>query len=149
MHNKKQPNFQTPDQVFEELFVDLHMNAVHPDGKVISDAIPNTEPAAILALYRKQKDAPDFDIKAFLGVYLEKGALYGSVLQQLEKIPEIVNVDYTTGNYSMFVKILCRDTNHLREILHDKIQKVNGIERTETIISLNEDLNRSIEFIEK
>ena len=87
-----------------------------------------------------------FDIKAFLGIYLDKGALYPSVLDQLKLIPEILSVDYTTGNYSMFVKVFCRDTKHLREVLHDKIQKVEGIARTETIISLNEDINRAIDF---
>ena len=62
----------------------------------------------------------------------------------MNQIPEITNIDYTTGNYSMFVKILCRDTKHLREVLHDKVQKVEGISRTETTISLNEDVNRNV-----
>ncbi len=85
-----------------------------------------------------------YDITAFLGIYLEKSSLYDAVLEQLEKIPEITNIHYTTGNYSMFVKLYCRDTNHLKEVLHDKIQKVRGISRTETIISLEESLNRHI-----
>lgn len=83
-----------------------------------------------------------YDIKAFLGIYLEKSALYSDVIDQLEQIPEILSVDYTTGNYSMFALIYCKDTNHLRDVLHDKIQKVQGIERTETIISLSEDIKR-------
>jgi len=85
-----------------------------------------------------------YDVKAFLGVFLEKGALYDDVVNELNEIPEITNIDYTTGNYSMFVKILCRDTKHLREVLHDKVQKVEGISRTETTISLNEDVNRNV-----
>ena len=85
-----------------------------------------------------------YDITAFIGIYLEKSALYESVLEELKKIPEMTNIHYTTGNYSMFVKIHCRDTNHLKEVLHDKMQQVNGIERTETMISLEESLDRSI-----
>ncbi len=85
-----------------------------------------------------------YDIKAFLGIYLEKSSLYEEVLEQLKNIPEILSVDYTTGNYSMFVRVLCRDTAHLREVLHDKIQNVNGIERTETLISLEENINRGL-----
>ncbi len=85
-----------------------------------------------------------FDITAFIGIYLEKSALYEKVLQKLKQIPEITNIHYTTGNYSMFVKIHCRDTNHLKEVLHDKMQQVEGIERTETMISLEESLDRSI-----
>jgi Lrp/AsnC family transcriptional regulator, regulator for asnA, asnC and gidA len=90
-----------------------------------------------------------YDITAFLGIYLEKSSLYEVVCEQLKKIPEIVNIHYTTGAYSLFAKLYCKDTKHLREVLHDKIQKVDGIERTETIISLEESLNRSIQLVEK
>ncbi|WP_254562116.1 Lrp/AsnC ligand binding domain-containing protein [Dyadobacter diqingensis] len=85
-----------------------------------------------------------WDISAFLGVYLDKSSLYEQVALELERIPEVVNIHYTTGIYSIFIKIVCRDTGHLREILHDKIQKVSGIQRTETFISLEERINRSI-----
>ena len=85
-----------------------------------------------------------FDITAFIGIYLEKSALYEQVLEKLKQIPEVTNIHYTTGNYSMFVKIHCRDTNHLKEVLHDKMQQVEGIERTETMISLEESLDRSV-----
>ncbi len=83
-------------------------------------------------------------ISAFLGIYLDKSSLYDDVVDQLALIPEVVDIHYTTGIYSIFAKIVCRDTQHLREILHDKIQKVSGIQRTETIISLEETINRRI-----
>ena len=89
-----------------------------------------------------------YDITAFIGIYLEKSALYESVLAKLKGIPEIINIHYTTGNYSMFVKIHCRDTNHLKEVLHDKMQQVDGIERTETMISLEESLDRNLKLSE-
>ncbi|CAG5003159.1 Regulatory protein AsnC [Dyadobacter sp. CECT 9275] len=89
-----------------------------------------------------------WDISAFLGIYLDKSSLYEQVAVELEKIPEVVNIHYTTGIYSIFTKIVCRDTGHLREILHDKIQKVSGIQRTETFISLEERINRSIPLAE-
>ncbi|MBP6385037.1 MAG: Lrp/AsnC ligand binding domain-containing protein [Pseudarcicella sp.] len=87
-----------------------------------------------------------WDISAFLGIYLDKSSLYSEVALQLEQIPEVVNIHYTTGIYSIFVKICCRDTQHLRTVLHDKIQKVVGIQRTETFISLEESINRNIPF---
>jgi len=87
-----------------------------------------------------------YDITAFLGIYLEKSSLYDQVIKKLYNIPEIVKVHYTTGNYNIFIKIHCRDTNHLKDVLHDKIQKIEGIERTETIISLEQSLNRHIQF---
>lgn len=89
-----------------------------------------------------------YDITAFIGIYLEKSALYDKVLAKLKNIPEITNIHYTTGNYSMFVKIHCRDTNHLKEVLHDKMQQVEGIERTETMISLEESLDRNLKLSE-
>jgi Lrp/AsnC family transcriptional regulator, regulator for asnA, asnC and gidA len=89
-----------------------------------------------------------YDITAFIGIYLEKSALYDKVLAKLKDIPEITSIHYTTGNYSMFVKIHCRDTNHLKEVLHDKMQQVEGIERTETMISLEESLDRNLKLSE-
>lgn len=87
-----------------------------------------------------------WDISAFLGIYLDKSSLYEDVARQLADIPEVVNIHYTTGIYSIFAKIVCRDTGHLREVLHDKIQRVSGIQRTETFISLEESVNRPIPF---
>ncbi len=88
-----------------------------------------------------------WDISAFLGIYLEKSYLYDDVASQLIKIPEITNISYTTGIYSIFVEISCKDTTHLKEVLHDKIQKVQGIQRTETFISLEKSLTRSTPLI--
>lgn len=85
-----------------------------------------------------------YDITAFIGIFLEKSALYDKVVARLKEIQEITSIHYTTGNYSMFVKIHCRDTNHLKEVLHDKMQQVDGIERTETMISLEESLDRNL-----
>jgi Lrp/AsnC family transcriptional regulator, regulator for asnA, asnC and gidA len=85
-----------------------------------------------------------YDITAFIGIFLQKSALYEQVMTALKTIPEVVSIHYTTGNYSMFVKIHCKDTNHLKLVLHDKIQQIEGIERTETMISLEESLDRSL-----
>jgi Lrp/AsnC family transcriptional regulator for asnA, asnC and gidA len=87
-----------------------------------------------------------YDITAFLGIYLQKSSLYNAVVKALEKIPEVVACNYTTGNYSMFCKLICRDTAHLKEVLADKIQHINGIERTETFISLEENINRPLQL---
>lgn len=87
-----------------------------------------------------------YDITAFIGVHLRKSNLYNAVAKQLGEIPEVVDVHYTTGEYAMFVKIICRDTKHLREILHDKVQRIEDITRTETFISLEESINRPIKI---
>jgi Lrp/AsnC family transcriptional regulator for asnA, asnC and gidA len=84
-----------------------------------------------------------YDVIAFIGIYLEKSSLYDSVAKELYKIPEIVRLNYTTGNYSMFAEIICKDINQLRFVLHDELQKIKGIERTETFISLEESFGRN------
>ncbi len=90
-----------------------------------------------------------YDITAFLGIHLDKSSLYDDVVDLLKQIPEIVEANYTTGMYSIFTKIVCKDTNHLRQVLHDKIQKISGIQRTETFISLEESISRSVNFLEE
>lgn len=86
-----------------------------------------------------------YDVVAFIGIFLEKSSLYDNVANELKKIPEVVRVNYTTGNYSMFVEIVCKDINQLRNVLHDDLQKIKGIERTETLISLQESFNRNVQ----
>lgn len=85
-----------------------------------------------------------YDVCAFLGIFLEKGSQYKDAVESLKKVKEIVELHYTTGSYSMFAKIICRDTNHLRHVLNEDIQGVKGIQRTETFISLEESIKRQI-----
>ena len=85
-----------------------------------------------------------YDICAFLGIFLEKGSQYKDDVENLRNIKEIVELHYCTGLYSMFAKIICRDTNHLRHVLNEDIQGVKGIQRTETFISLEESIKRQI-----
>ncbi|QNL51124.1 Lrp/AsnC ligand binding domain-containing protein [Olivibacter sp. SDN3] len=88
-----------------------------------------------------------FDICAFLGIYLEKGSQYKTAVEQLKQVKEVVELHYCTGQYSMFAKIICRDTNHLRHVLNEDIQAIKGIARTETIISLEESIKRQISLL--
>jgi Lrp/AsnC family transcriptional regulator for asnA, asnC and gidA len=90
-----------------------------------------------------------YDITAFIGIFLAKSDLYDDVIAELKNIPEITSVHYTTGNYSMFARMHCRDTEHLKNVLHDKIQRVPGIVRTDTMISLEESINRNIQLSEE
>ena len=88
-----------------------------------------------------------YDVIAFIGIYLEKSSLYDTVEQELRKIPQIIRLNYTTGNYSMFAEICCKDIAELKHILHDDLQKIKGIERTETLISLEESFFRNVQVI--
>ena len=88
-----------------------------------------------------------YDIIAFIGIYLEKSSMYDTVALALKNIPQVVRVNYTTGNYSMFVEIVCKDIQQLRFVLHDELQKIKGIERTETLISLEESFSRNVKIV--
>jgi Lrp/AsnC family transcriptional regulator for asnA, asnC and gidA len=88
-----------------------------------------------------------YDICAFIGIFLDKGSAYNDARQKMMDIPEIVELHYTTGVYSIFAKVLCRDTSHLREVLNEKIQPIVGIQRTETFITLEEGFSRQINIL--
>lgn len=88
-----------------------------------------------------------YDITAFVGMFLEKGSMYHQIVGHLEAIPDIVEIHYTTGSYSIFIKIVSRNTRELRAILNDKIQPIQGVQRTETFISLEESLKRPIRIL--
>lgn len=81
----------------------------------------------------------------YVGVRLEKGSMYREVVKELEKIPEVVECHFTTGPYSLLIKVYARDNNHLMTLLNDHIQQIEGVTETETLISLEQSLNRQIE----
>ncbi len=89
-----------------------------------------------------------YDVIAFIGIYLKESSLYDSVAKELYKMKEVVRLNYTTGNYSMFAEIVCKDISELRDVLHEKLQKIKGIERTETLISLEESFSRNVRVLE-
>ncbi|MEM6263894.1 MAG: Lrp/AsnC ligand binding domain-containing protein, partial [Bacteroidota bacterium] len=88
-----------------------------------------------------------YDISAFVGVFLEKGSFYNQIVERLKQIPEITEIHYTTGRYSIFLKIMCQNTRELRNILNDKIQPISSIQRTETFISLEESMVRPLRIL--
>lgn len=83
---------------------------------------------------------------AFIGIYLDKSSHYSEVVEKIKKIEEVVETHYTTGQYSLFVKMYAKDNDHLMKVLNGKLQGIKGITRTETFISLEESINRSIAF---
>ncbi len=80
----------------------------------------------------------------YIGIRLEKGSLYKEVVPELEKIPEIVECHFTTGPYTMLVKLFARDNEHLMDLLNNRIQEIEGVIATETLISLDQSLKREV-----
>tara|TARA_R110002012_G_scaffold312248_1_gene522633 strand:- start:203342 stop:203812 length:471 start_codon:yes stop_codon:yes gene_type:complete len=83
---------------------------------------------------------------AFIGIYLDKAMSNPEAVKQLQKIPEVLECHYTTGNWSIFIKILCKDNEHLMHLLNKDIQSISGVSRTETFISLNQQIDRQIKI---
>jgi Lrp/AsnC family transcriptional regulator for asnA, asnC and gidA len=83
---------------------------------------------------------------AFVGIYLEKAASNPEAVKELRKIPEVLECHYTTGNWSILIKIICRDNEHLMQLLNNKIQPIDGVSRTETFISLDQQIERQIQL---
>jgi Lrp/AsnC family transcriptional regulator for asnA, asnC and gidA len=90
-----------------------------------------------------------FKTCAYIGVYLDQPGSYRDIIEKFRKIPEIIECHYTTGNYSLFIKVYTRDNNHLRDILTNYIQNITGVVRTETLVSLEESINRQIPVLSK
>jgi Lrp/AsnC family transcriptional regulator, regulator for asnA, asnC and gidA len=83
-----------------------------------------------------------FEVCAFIGINLVSAKDYQNVLRQLNEFPEVVEVHYTTGQYSMFIKVLARTTKELHLFLIEKLQNVSQIQSTETFISLDNPIDR-------
>lgn len=83
----------------------------------------------------------------FVGITLERGSMYKEVAAELLKIPEIVECHFTTGNYTMLVKLYSRDNEHLMELLNNRIQEIEGVISTETLISLEQSFTRQVPII--
>ncbi|MEZ4855063.1 MAG: Lrp/AsnC ligand binding domain-containing protein [Gelidibacter sp.] len=83
---------------------------------------------------------------AFVGIYLDKAISNPEAVKQLQKIPEVLECHYTTGNWSIFIKILCKDNEHLMQLLNRDIQSITGVSRTETFISLAQQIDRQIKI---
>jgi len=86
----------------------------------------------------------DYRTCTYIGIFLDKSSFYHEVVSELEKIPEIVECHYTTGQYAIFIKVFARDNEDLKKILSDRIQKITGISSTETFISLEESFKRTL-----
>jgi Transcriptional regulators len=85
-----------------------------------------------------------FNTCTYIGIRLERGSMYKDVVPMLEKIPEVVEIHFTTGPYTMLIKLYARDNEHLMELVNGKIQEIPGVTETETLMSLRTSLKREV-----
>ncbi|HCE48426.1 MAG TPA: transcriptional regulator [Prevotellaceae bacterium] len=83
----------------------------------------------------------------FVGVNLEKGSMYNDVVDRLKQIPEVVECHFTTGNYTMMMKLYAYDNEHLMDLLNNRIQQIPGVTSTETLISLQQSISRQLPIV--
>ena len=80
----------------------------------------------------------------YVGITLERGSMYKHVVSEFEKIPEIVECHFTTGPYTMLIKLYARDNAHLMSLLNDRLQEIPGVIATETLISLKQSIKTEV-----
>jgi len=83
----------------------------------------------------------------YVGITLEKGSLYKQVVERLQHIEEVVECHFTTGSYTMLVKLYARDNEQLMNLLNGKLQEIPGVVSTETLISLEQSIKREIPVV--
>ena len=90
-----------------------------------------------------------FSTSAYIGIKLERGSMYKNAIPECEKIPEVTECHFTTGPYTLLVKLYARDNEHLMDLLNTKIQEIPGVVATETMISLSQGVKRKVPIMLK
>jgi len=85
-----------------------------------------------------------YQMCVYIGITLERGSMYKEVVTELEKIPEIVESQYTLGAYTLLIKLYAKNDEHLMELLNSRIQEIKGVATTETLTSLDQRIKRTI-----
>ncbi len=118
----------------------------HVSGGTIHVRMKKMEELGIIKGTRILLNLPKlgYDVCCFVGIYVDKTSSFDSVFEELSRIKEVVELHLTTGNYSIFAKVVCKNITDLQDILLNKINTIAGIQRTDTIISLDQPIDRNI-----
>ncbi|MCY1635581.1 transcriptional regulator [Marinifilum breve] len=117
-------------------------------GAAIHQRVKKLEDAGIIdgSRFIVKPRALGYEVCAFVGIILDHAHQYKMVVDSIEAIPEIVECHFTTGNYTFLVKMLCRDNQHLMDVLINTLQNIDGVSKTETLISLDQTVDREIKL---
>ena len=118
----------------------------HVSGGTIHVRMKKMEDLGILLGYNLLLDLPKlgFDVCCFVGIFTNGASSLPEIIKEMQKINEIVELHLTTGDFEIFIKVICRNITHLQDILINHINKIRGIHRTNTFISLSQKINRNI-----
>ena len=118
----------------------------HVSGGTIHVRMKKMEDMGIIKGSRIMLNLPKlgYDVCCFVGIYVDKTSSFNSVFDQMSTIKEVTELHLTTGNYSMFAKIVCTNILDLQDVLLNKINNIAGIQRTDTFVSLSQPIDRNI-----
>ena len=118
----------------------------HVSGGTIHVRMKKMEDMGIIKGSRIVLNLPKlgYDVCCFVGIYVDKTSSFSSVFDQMSHIKEVVELHLTTGDYSMFAKIVCKNISDLQNVLLNKINNIDGISRTDTFVSLSQPIDRNI-----
>ena len=123
-------------------------NKIGISGAAIHQRLKKLEEAGVISgsKFIINNKVLGYKTMAFVGIYLEKAANNSVAVKALKNIPEVLECHYITGNWSILIKIICKDNEHLMQLLNQKIQPIDGVSRTETFISLEQQIERQIKL---
>lgn len=148
-------NYQI-DQTDQKILAFLVKNARMPfleiarecgiSGAAIHQRVKRLEAKGVITGSRLlvKPQALGLNICAFISVSLSEANKYNLVVSALKKIPEIVECHFVTGKYALLLKVYCQDNDHLMQVLLNTIQKIPYIQATETMIALDEGIDRQV-----
>ncbi|MBU0766112.1 MAG: Lrp/AsnC ligand binding domain-containing protein, partial [Bacteroidetes bacterium] len=142
-----------PDALDRKILVFLEKNARTPFVEIarecnisagaVNKRIQKLETAGVIKGFKMILNPVSigYKVNAFVGVYLERANMYTNVKKRLGTIPEVVELHFTTGKYGVLAKLICRDNEHLKDVLL-KIHELAGVATTETFISIEQSVYR-------
>jgi Lrp/AsnC family transcriptional regulator, regulator for asnA, asnC and gidA len=141
-------------EILRDLMTDARMpilqiaNKIGISGAAIHQRLRKLEQSGVISgsKFTINNKVLGYSTMAFVGVYLDKASSNPDAVRELRKIPEVLECHYTTGNWSILIKIICKDNQHLMNLLNTKIQAIEGVSRTETFISLDQQIDRQIQL---
>lgn len=120
----------------------------HVSGGTIHVRMKKMEDLGIIKGTKLILDMPKlgYDVCCFVGIYIDKASSFNYVIEEMSKIKEVVELHYTTGDYSVFAKVICKSISNLQELLMNRINTIDGIQRTSTFVSLSQPIDRNIQL---
>lgn len=120
-------------------------------GAAIHQRVKKMEDSGIIkgSRFNVKPKALGYKVCAFIGVTLDHAHKYKTVVKEIKQIPEVVECHFITGNYTFLLKLICRNHQHLMELLINTLQNIPGIAKTESFIALEQPIDRQINLEEE